>query len=364
MSVDGTEAAPAAEVVAAPPHYREAGAALWRVIAPARRILCPFHINADPDAVGSALGMRHLLTALGKEVTVVASDGDFPAITAFLPGADGIARYRGGPLPPADLLLALDSSDLERLGDLSAANAARFAAGPVVDIDHHVTNTRFGTGGANFVDPAAAATAEIVYLLARAWDLPVGRETATCLLAGVYGDTLGLQTPSTSPRTARVVADLLAAGADLPALVDNFYRSRPYKTAKLWGLVLASAAWCGRVLWSEVTPDMLAEAGAEENDTGGVINFLSGVQGARVTALLYRGAHEWRAGLRSPADGVDVAAIAARFGGGGHPRAAGCRIAGDEAARDAFLRTVDEMASRAVGRSGGRAAGLSSDTGQ
>lgn len=343
MSVGGTETAPVAELVGVPPHYREAGPALWRAIAPARRILCPFHINADPDAVGSALGMCHLLTAAGKEVTVFASDGDFPAITSFLPGAASIVRYRGGPLPPADLILALDSSDLERLGALAADNADRFAAGPVVDIDHHVTNTRFGTDGANLVDPEAAATAEMVYLLARAWDLPISREAATCLLAGVYGDTLGLQTPSTSPRTVRVVADLLVAGADLPTLVDHFYRSRPYKTAKLWGLVLARAAWCGQVLWSEVTPAMRAEANAEENDTGGVINFLSGVQGARVTALLYRGEHEWRAGLRSPADGVDVAAIASRFGGGGHPRAAGCRILGDEAERDAFLRAVDEM---------------------
>ena len=339
--------------------YRAAAVRLWPPIAAARRILSPFHINSDPDAVGSALGMAHLLEAAGKEVTVVASDGNFPQIVAFLPGAERIVRYAGGPLPAADLILALDSSDPPRLGELHAANADRFAAGPTVVIDHHITNTRFGalgpetgTGGdeANFIDPTAAATAEMVYLLGRAWGLPLSPAAATCLLAGIYGDTLGLQTTSTSPRVARVVADLLAAGADLSSVVNNFYRSRPFSTAKMWGAVLSRAEWCGKVLWSETTPAMLAEAGAADGEAGGVINFLTGTQGARVTVLFHRTADggETRAGLRTLTEGVDVAAIAAEFGGGGHAKAAGCRLPGDDAARDAFLRRVDALAEERV----------------
>lgn len=328
--------------------YRERAAALWPTVAAARRILCPFHINADPDAVGSTLGICHLLVAVGKAVTVVASDGEVPATTRFLPGAGDIARYGGGPLPDADLILALDSSDPERLGDLFAIGRERFAAGPTLVIDHHVTNTRFGTvdgeaAGANFVDERAAATAEMVYLLARAWGLPLAPEAATCLLAGVYGDTLSLQTTSTTPRTLRVVADLLAAGADLTGVVNNLYRTRPYSAVRLWGAILSRAAWSGQVLWSEITPEMLAEAGAGDGEAGGAINFLTGTVGARITVLLHRGEGEWRAGLRTLAEGVDVAAIAARFGGGGHRKAAGCRIAGGPAERDAFLRAVDEL---------------------
>ena len=116
------------EWVAVPQHYLDAAAKLWRALGPAHRIVTPLHINADPDAVGSALAACHLLSAAGKEVTVVASDGEFPAFTGFLPGANAIARYRGGPLPPADLILALDSSDESRLGELFAANSERFAA--------------------------------------------------------------------------------------------------------------------------------------------------------------------------------------------------------------------------------------------
>ena len=342
------------ETVPIEPQYAEAVARLWPLIREARRIISPFHINSDPDALGSALGMAHLLTGLGKEVTVYASDGNYPAITAFLPGADRIVRYTEGPLPEADLILALDSSDLGRLGALAEQNAERFAQGPVVMIDHHVTNSRFGiapgTGiDANFIDTTAAATAEIVYLLARAGGLSIPPDAATCLLAGIYGDTLGLQTNSTTPRTVRVVADLLAAGADLTSVVNHFYRERPFSTVKLWGAVLAEAAWCGQVVWSTVTPEMIAKAGAKDGESGGIISFLSGTTGARVTALLHRGEHEWRVGLRTLVEVVDVAAIAEQFGGGGHRKAAGCRIPGDEAERDAFLQAVDRLAAAQVG---------------
>jgi phosphoesterase RecJ-like protein len=206
---------------------------------------------------------------------------------------------------------------------------------------------------ANFIDSSAAATAEIVYLLARAWDLPIGPEAATCLLAGIYGDTLGLQTTSTSPRLARVVGDLLAAGADLTSLVNNFYRSRPFPTVKVWGAVLDNAAWCGGVVWSQITPEILAAAGASEGESGGVINFLTGTRGARATVLLHRGEGEWRAGLRTLVEAVDVAKIAEQFGGGGHRKAAGCRIVGDEAERDAFLREVDRLSAAQVAAAGG-----------
>jgi len=333
------------------PGYAEAAARLWPVIRGARRIISPFHINSDPDAVGSALGMAHILTALGNEVSVYASDGEFPAITAFLPGAGGIARYQGGELPGADLILALDSSDLGRLGTLAAQNSERFAAGPVVMIDHHITNSRFGIApgiDANFIDSTAAATAEMVFLLARAGGLAISPEAATCLLAGLYGDTLGLQTSSTSSRTLRVAAELRAAGADLTAIANHFYRERPFSTIKLWGLVLAGVAWCGQVVWSQVTPEMIAEAGAADGESGGIISFLSGAIGARVTVLLHRGEREWRVGLRTQLDEVNVAAIAEQFGGGGHRKASGCRILGDEAERDAFLQAVDRLAAEQV----------------
>jgi bifunctional oligoribonuclease and PAP phosphatase NrnA len=339
------------ETVLSDPRYAEAAARLWPVIRGARRIISPFHINSDPDAVGSALGMAHILAALGKEVLVYASDGDFPAITAFLPGAEGIVRYRGGPLPEGDLILALDSSDLGRLGALAGQNGDRFAAGPVVMIDHHVTNSRFGIApgvDANFIDSTAAATAEMVFLLAQAAGLAISTEAATCLLAGIYGDTLGLQTSSTSPRTLRVAAELRAAGADLTTIANHFYRERPFSTIKLWGVVLARAAWCGEVVWSQVTPEMIAEAGAEDGESGGIISFLSGAIGARVTVLMHRGEHEWRVGLRTQLDAVNVAAIAEQFGGGGHRKASGCRIPGDEAEREAFLQTVDRLAAEQV----------------
>jgi phosphoesterase RecJ-like protein len=93
---------------------------------------------------------------------------------------------------------------------------------------------------------------------------------------------------------------------------------------------------------------MIAEAGAKDGESGGIISFLSGAADARVTVLMHRGDHEWRVGLRTQVEEVNVAAIAERFGGGGHRKASGCRIVGDEAERDAFLQAVDLMAAAQV----------------
>ena len=155
----------------------------------------------------------------------------------------------------------LDASTLERLGAVPPASPALFGALPLLNIDHHLTNPRFGT--VNLVDAQAAATAELVTLLAQRMSVPLSVPAATCLLAGLMTDTLSFQTESTTPRTLRVGASLLEAGAPLPALAFRFFRQRTRHSALVWSGALGTLRFGagGRVAWVEVSRAVLEAAG-------------------------------------------------------------------------------------------------------
>jgi phosphoesterase RecJ-like protein len=324
------------EVALAPEHLATADALIQRLQA-ARRILLPTHINVDGDSLGSVIGLARALRATGREALPVLSDGQTPHMLAFLTTGEPLLSGVDGALPATDVVCLVDITGPGRLGPLlPALGSDRVAAG--VTVDHHVSNEHFGA--VNLIDPTAASTAELVYLLLRRWGLPVDAAIATPLLAGVLSDTLSFQTSATTPRALRVAAELVAAGAPLAALVERLFRAKPYSTARLFGAIVAASRLEDGLLWSEVTPAMLAAAGARASETEGAIMYLAGVEEAVVFALLYEQEDGWRASLRSNSDAVDVSALAARYGGGGHRRAAGCTIVGDSAVRAAFLDAV------------------------
>jgi len=234
----------------------------------------------------------------------------------------------------------VDCSDRKRLGAFSADDPTRLDGSvPIVNIDHHVTNDRYGV--VHVVAPAAAAAAEIVAELLRGWGIEITTAIAQCLLAGIYGDTLGLRTPATTARTMRTAADLVDAGANPGPVVDALFRLKPKSTVCLWERALRNVRWTGALIWTEVTEEILAACRAEPNEAEGLVNFLAGTEGSRAAAILYEDPNGWRVSLRSLPDDVDVAAIASVFGGGGHPRAAGCQIGRDE--KEDFLRRVAEL---------------------
>jgi phosphoesterase RecJ-like protein len=328
-----------------------ADAMLARVRA-AGRILLPTHVNVDGDSLGSVLGLSRALRAAGKEVVAVISDGQVPPHLQFLLAGDAPLLYAGQPLPPTDLTLLVDITGPGRLGALAAAHGDRLARAGLLNIDHHVSNERFGA--LNLVDPTAAATAELIALLLARWGWPLTADVATPLLAGLMTDTLSFQTAATTPRAMYVAGMLLEAGAPLEPLVRHLFRAKPLSTARLFGAVVAAARLEDGLLWSEVTPAMLAACGAKASETEGVITYLTGVEEAVVFALFYERADGWRVSLRSNSDAVDVAVLAQRYGGGGHARAAGCTITGDRAVRDAFL--ADVRAAIAAARASGAVA--------
>lgn len=308
-------------------------------------VLMPTHQNVDADGLASPLAVRHALAQLGVDAYPVVTDGDLPSNLRFLPGVESVLIYGKDELPSYDRLCLIDCADRKRLGNFSKDDPSRLDGRvPIVNVDHHKTNDRFGA--VNIVVPAASSSAEIVAELLRAWGTKLTPEIAQCLLAGIYGDTLGLRTPSSTPRTMRIVADLVDAGGELEPVVDKLFRLKPRSTVCLWEHALRNIHWTGQIIWTELTRQGFRDCGAEMSEAEGLVNFLSGTEGSRVAVILYQDEDErgWRISFRSLEEAVDVAAIAAVFGGGGHPRAAGTHLEGGPAERDAFLARVAELA--------------------
>ncbi len=313
----------------------------------AERVWVPLHVSPDGDCIGSALAFARALRARGYDCVVVSSD---PIPAMYTPLYDPADIYVGDspPGPPATHIACLDISDPTRTGGFYTANRHAFesnAGVKVLNLDHHATNTRFGD--LNLLDISAAACAEQVAMALNELGWPIDTETANYLLLGIVTDTLGFRTPSTTSRTLRIAADLIDRGGDLYRIVDVVFQTRPLSTILLWSKVLGSVSIGakGRVIYVQVTPKMLAEAGAKEEELEGIVNFLSSVRGdVRVAAVLKeREDGTTRVSLRSH-PGTDVAAIARRLGGGGHPQAAGCTISatGRRAVR-IFLKACEQV---------------------
>jgi phosphoesterase RecJ-like protein len=319
----------------------------------AATVLLPTHQHVDADGLASPLAILHAADEFGIAAEVLISDGHLPQNLRFLPGIERVRIYGRDPVPEYDVLCLVDCSDRRRLGAFYTDNPDRVEGSvPIINIDHHVTNDYFGS--VNVVEPAAASTAEIVADLFRLWGVHLTKPIAECLLAGIYGDTLGLRTEATTARTMRTAADLVDAGANPSLITDYLYRLKPMSTVCLWERALRNVSWTGPLIWTEVTSEVLRECNAKPSEAEGLVNFLAGTEGSHVAAILYAINGGWRVSLRSLAADVDVAAIAAEFGGGGHPRAAGCQISGTETEKRLFLERVAALAaqSRAVRKPG------------
>ncbi|MGE3797916.1 MAG: bifunctional oligoribonuclease/PAP phosphatase NrnA, partial [Thermomicrobiales bacterium] len=276
---------------------------------------------------------------------VLISDGKLPDSLRFLPGSSQAVIYGQDEIPAYDLLCMVDCSDRKRLGNFYQDDPSRVEGEtPIVNIDHHITNDHFGV--VNIVEPRAAATAEILTVLLDVWGIEKTVPVAQCLLAGIYGDTLGLRTESTTSRTMRMAADLVDSGANPTSITDALFRLKPASTVCLWRHALEKTSWTGSLIWTIISREMLESCGADASEAEGIVNFLAGTHGSRAAAILHENDQGWRVSMRSMTSDVDVAAIAAEFGGGGHPRAAGCQVTGGESGRDHFLSIVAERIGR------------------
>jgi phosphoesterase RecJ-like protein len=301
--------------------------AVVAALAATDRVLIATHENPDGDAIGSMAAAAAAIRRLGKEVrTYLEPESSVPHEVAFL-DTDGLERH----VDPATLsgwtLLALDCGNERRMG----AQYTDLLAGcsPVIDVDHHHDNSRFGT--ANLIDGSASSTAEILVRIFDRLGAEITPAIAEALYVGLVTDTGRFQYRTTSPAALRLGARLVEAGVDVHKVFERVFESVQPGKLKLLGRVIDHAvSYCdGRVLVSHVTRDDLALVAGDEATTEGLIDHLRAVEGVQVAGLIREQVPLGdgtlapnRVSLRSRGL-IDVSAIARLSSGGGHKQAAG-----------------------------------------
>lgn len=352
--------------------------AATKVIHDAERILIIPHANVDADGLSSTLALYSVLSANGKSCTAICPD-ILPDSLSFLPQFDRlktsiplsqqfvitldmaggieldtlkytvedekvniIVTPKKGYLSPQcvhsfdagssyDLIIVVDTAELSLLGSFYTDHIEFFSNTPILNIDHHVSNSRFGQS--QLIDPTCASATEVLYTLFQSyapWKEAMNADIATLLLTGLITDTRSFQNPNTTPKSLEVAANLLDLGARQQEIIRCVYKTKPLSTLKIWGRALNSIQVDAdaRIVWSAVSREDLEELGATSKETHGLLDELISTIPDADIHVLFTEMEEGglKASMRSSL-AVDVNQLSGKlFGGGGHARASGFRI--------------------------------------
>lgn len=359
----------------------------------------------DGDSLGSALSLYLVLKKLGKKVTVVAEDA-VPTSYNFLPEISSVHRelhfmrdlivtidcredpastkmhheiqgnkiniiitphtnplskdhvtFSEGPIP-FDCIICVDAGGVEQFGKIYDRSTELFNLAPVINIDHHASNTGFGK--INLVDIMAPSTTTmllpLIESLGENLDVAtndsqggtpqprpsqpidshstslIDADIATLLLAGLITDTGSFQNPNTTPDAFAIAAKLISFGARQQEIIRNIYKTKKLSTLRLWGRTLSKIQYDEKhkMVWSVLTQKDFADIGSTPDETEGVIDeLMSNAPGAEIVFLLKeKGPSEVSGSIRTLSATIDGSKIAELFGGGGHVQAAGFKIQG------------------------------------
>ena len=324
---------------------------IGNIMADAGRVLLFPHINPDEDAVGSPMALCRALRLQGAEAWVL-TEGEIPAHLRFLkrddvktdadgktdaseetnaaadPGMDpegNVFATNPGILEPPYVSVCMDGSEMKRLGDRAEA----FLAGETrLCIDHHESSEEelAGLFDRYYVEPEAAAVAQLVYHLIREMEWPLNQRIAEALFAGINGDTGSFKYSSTTPEVFQIAADLVGHGIDINFINVNLYQTVPIEEMRVRAQVLRDMEIFagGRAVMASMTTQQLAALGADISNKGKVIDDLRDVAGVEIAAFLKQDGDKFRGTMRAKTIG-NVETIARKFGGGGHIKAAGFR---------------------------------------
>lgn len=308
-----------------------AWATATQAVETASSILLVTHMNPDGDAIGSMVGLANAFRPRGKRIDMAVDDG-LPVSLRFLPGADGIRpQLTSGEW---DLMISLDASDEERTGVVGAYGRAHSKI--VMNVDHHPTNTWFGS--IYLIDTDVVSTTAIIEQWLTLMSVPMTQEIAIPLLTGLVTDTRGFRTSNVTPETLATAQRLMQTGASLADIIANTLDNIAYQVLELWKYVLPSMQIRHGVVSVSITQADLRQAGLNEMTDGGLVNLLASASEAAI-AIIFKETDEGEIGLSIRSKpGFDVSGVALGLGGGGHKQAAGATIPGPmDAARERVL---------------------------
>lgn len=348
----------------------------------------------DGDSLGSALALYLILKKIGKDVTVVSADS-VPEVYQFFPNQEIISDQlkaitdfivtidctntpveniyhtiennkinivitpRDGKLTSRnvtfsdgdykyDLIVTLDAGDLDQIGKLYTGNLEFFEQIPLINIDHHTSNSNFGK--LNMVDSDSASTTQaLMPVIEELGEGLIDADIATLLLAGLITDTGSFQNPNTTPESLALAAQLSMLGARQQEIIKHIYKTKRLSTLKLWGRILSKIQFdkTNKIVWSTVTREDFEETGSESEETGGIIDeLITNAPGAEIFILLkYKDIGLYSGSVRTIDPKVNASDLAHMFGGGGHKQAAGFRLPADNMtdAENKMLEKVREF---------------------
>ncbi|MUT66400.1 bifunctional oligoribonuclease/PAP phosphatase NrnA [Paenibacillus sp. NEAU-GSW1] len=283
------------------------------------------HVQPDGDAISSTSVIAWLLNKLGKKA-VLMNEGEPPSRLSYLYQFDAIINYRKTrPETKFTKVITVDCADYKRIGEVTALFAPDVQ---MVNIDHHPTNDGFGS--VNIILDHAAATVEILYDLIERAGIELDLDCATAIYTGLLTDTGGFRYSNTSSKVMAIASRLLEFGVRGHQLADHLLEKMTMPKLKLLQRSLSRLTFSEdqQIGWLYIAKDDMRETGAVSDDFEGIVNYALNIDGVEV-GILFKETDDGqvKASLRS-AGKVDVAAIAQSFGGGGHVRAAGCRLEG------------------------------------
>lgn len=346
----------------------------------------------DGDSLGSALALYLALKKLGIQATVITAEENISETYNFLPQVSAITHdlpfvrdlivtidFRDAPVPnikqeiqenkiniiitpqkgsiprdqisfnygkiPFDCIVSVDTADISQFGKLQESFSEMSYLAPVINIDHHVSNTMFGK--INLIDVMSAATTMIILPLIEELGGPgnslMDADIATLLLTGLITDTNSFQNPNTTPDAFAVSAKLIGYGARQQEIIKNIYKTKKLQTLRLWGRTLTKLQYdeAHKLVWSVLTLKDFAEIGGSPDDTEGVVDeLMSNAPNTEIILLLKeKDGGEISGSIRTLTPAIDASKLAALFGGGGHMQAAGFKVRG---------KTVAEVESETV----------------
>ncbi|MBU2540992.1 MAG: bifunctional oligoribonuclease/PAP phosphatase NrnA [Candidatus Omnitrophica bacterium] len=298
---------------------------LKNLIENSSRFLLTTHINPEPDALGSELAFARLLKMFGKQVKIINND-KVPQRFKFMPGVNEVS-VTGTSKIDFDVSVVLDCSDLGRIGkvrDFLHENK------PIVNIDHHISNTRFGR--LNLIDTQASSACEIIYEIFKNFELKIDKQTAMNLYCGILTDTGSFRYSNAGSKSFKIASELVSLGLDVNEIYRKVYRIDDVESAKIIGRLLqcAKTAFDGKVVYLAIPEDIYIEETLLKDLGEQALNTLRLIYGAKVFLLLRKSINNnyVRINLRSNCN-VDVNKIASYFDGGGHARAASAKIEGN-----------------------------------